>query len=161
MSNGTRSELGREALEAYWLPFTPNRLFKKNPRLISGAEGAYYQTMADRQLLDANSGRGGVGRRGRGLGLGHVWEGLCSLWWEGSIEVERRCRRSLSFALLLAVQVPVAAFYAERSRCPVLSLLCRCVYEAEPAVYVPCLCGFYAQCQRGQGTQFRIVLGIG
>lgn len=56
MSNGTRSELGREALEAYWLPFTPNRLFKKNPRLISGAEGAYYQTMDGRQLFDAMSG---------------------------------------------------------------------------------------------------------
>ncbi|TMH70299.1 MAG: aspartate aminotransferase family protein, partial [Betaproteobacteria bacterium] len=32
--------------EAYWMPFTHNRYFKKNPRsrILARAEGAYYTT---------------------------------------------------------------------------------------------------------------------
>ena len=26
----------------YWMPFTANRDFKKNPRIVSGAEGHHY-----------------------------------------------------------------------------------------------------------------------
>jgi beta-alanine--pyruvate transaminase len=48
--------LKRAELESYWLPFTPNKLFKDNPRLITGAEGAYYQTLDGRQLFDGLSG---------------------------------------------------------------------------------------------------------
>ena len=44
------------ALESYWMPFTANRDFKKNPRLIVGASGHYYQTEDGRQLYDAFSG---------------------------------------------------------------------------------------------------------
>lgn len=44
------------ALESYWMPFTANRDFKKNPRLIVGASGHYYQTADGRQLYDAFSG---------------------------------------------------------------------------------------------------------
>ena len=28
-------------LESYWLPFTPNRAFKKRPRLFSGAKDMF------------------------------------------------------------------------------------------------------------------------
>ena len=56
MIDTTGTELMREDLESYWLPFTPNKLFKENPRLISGAKGAYYQTMDGRQLFDGLSG---------------------------------------------------------------------------------------------------------
>ena len=31
-------------LEAYWLPFTPNRAFKKAPRLIARAKDMHYYT---------------------------------------------------------------------------------------------------------------------
>jgi beta-alanine--pyruvate transaminase len=43
-------------LEAFWLPFTPNRAFKKNPRLIAGAKDMHYFTPDGRKVLDASAG---------------------------------------------------------------------------------------------------------
>jgi beta-alanine--pyruvate transaminase len=43
-------------LEAYWMPFTGNRYFKQNPRLISRAEGMHCYTHDGQQLLDAVAG---------------------------------------------------------------------------------------------------------
>ncbi|PVM92508.1 aspartate aminotransferase family protein [Caulobacter radicis] len=43
-------------LDAYWMPFTPNRRFKANPRLLGGAKGMHYTTPEGRQILDATSG---------------------------------------------------------------------------------------------------------
>jgi len=50
------TQLDREALEAYWMPFTSNRQFKENPRLISGADGCHYITADGRRVLDGLSG---------------------------------------------------------------------------------------------------------
>jgi beta-alanine--pyruvate transaminase len=44
------------ALHSYWLPFTPNRAFKKRPRLFSAAQGMYYMTPDGRRVIDAASG---------------------------------------------------------------------------------------------------------
>ena len=44
------------ALESYWLPFTANRDFKTNPRIIVGASGHHYQTDDGRQVYDSFSG---------------------------------------------------------------------------------------------------------
>jgi beta-alanine--pyruvate transaminase len=43
-------------LEAFWMPFTANRQFKANPRMLARAEGLYYWTPEGRQVLDAASG---------------------------------------------------------------------------------------------------------
>jgi len=43
-------------LEAYWMPFTPNRAFKKAPRLITRAKGMYYYAADGRAVLDATAG---------------------------------------------------------------------------------------------------------
>jgi len=43
-------------LESIWLPFTPNRSFKRRPRLLSAAEGMYYRDAGGRRVLDAISG---------------------------------------------------------------------------------------------------------
>ena len=43
-------------LDAYWMPFTANRDFKKEPRIISGAEGHHYTTIDGRRLYDLFSG---------------------------------------------------------------------------------------------------------
>ncbi|MFZ4807544.1 MAG: aspartate aminotransferase family protein [Hyphomicrobiaceae bacterium] len=43
-------------LESYWLPFTPNRAFKKRPRLFSGAKDMHYITPDGRKVIDATSG---------------------------------------------------------------------------------------------------------
>ncbi len=43
-------------LEHYWMPFTANRDFKENPRLIVRAEGMYYTTHRGEKVLDASAG---------------------------------------------------------------------------------------------------------
>jgi beta-alanine--pyruvate transaminase len=53
---GRRAKLDRAALEAYWMPFTANRQFKDNPRLIERADGCYFITVDGRRVLDGLSG---------------------------------------------------------------------------------------------------------
>src|SRR5476649_2686838 len=43
-------------LEALWLPFTPNRAFKKAPRLISRSKDMHYYTPEGRAVLDGTAG---------------------------------------------------------------------------------------------------------
>lgn len=43
-------------LKSYWMPFTANRQFKRDPRFVVEAEGMYYTTHDGRQLLDGVSG---------------------------------------------------------------------------------------------------------
>ncbi len=43
-------------LEALWLPFTANRAFKKNPRIVTRAKDMHYVTSDGRALLDAAAG---------------------------------------------------------------------------------------------------------
>ncbi|MFL6577592.1 MAG: aspartate aminotransferase family protein, partial [Povalibacter sp.] len=42
--------------EALWMPFTANRQFKANPRLLERAEGMYYWTHDGRKILDGVAG---------------------------------------------------------------------------------------------------------
>jgi beta-alanine--pyruvate transaminase len=42
--------------DAYWMPFTANRDFKKNPRIITGASGHYYTAADGTRLYDTFSG---------------------------------------------------------------------------------------------------------
>ena len=48
--------LTRSELDAYWMPFTGNRDFKKNPRVIVGAEGCYFRDAHGRRIFDGLSG---------------------------------------------------------------------------------------------------------
>lgn len=43
-------------MAAFWMPFTPNRAFKEEPRFYKRAKGLYYETTDGRQILDAFSG---------------------------------------------------------------------------------------------------------
>src|SRR5580698_8219067 len=43
-------------LDAFWLPFTPNRAFKRAPRLITSAKGMNYFTSDGRAVLDGLAG---------------------------------------------------------------------------------------------------------
>jgi len=43
-------------LEALWMPFTANRQFKANPRLLARAEGMHYWTHDGRKILDGVAG---------------------------------------------------------------------------------------------------------
>ena len=48
--------LSRDALDAFWMPFTANRQFKAKPRLLSRASGMHYFTPDGRQILDGTAG---------------------------------------------------------------------------------------------------------
>jgi beta-alanine--pyruvate transaminase len=43
-------------LSAYWMPFTANRQFKADPRLLVSAKGMYYRTADGRDVLDGSAG---------------------------------------------------------------------------------------------------------
>jgi len=46
----------REQLEAYWMPYTGNRQFKDDPRMIVAAEGVHFTDDRGRRILDGLSG---------------------------------------------------------------------------------------------------------
>ncbi|RVU85804.1 aspartate aminotransferase family protein [Leucothrix sargassi] len=48
--------LSQEQLDSYWMPYTGNREFKKNPRIITSAEGKYYTDAEGRKIFDGLSG---------------------------------------------------------------------------------------------------------
>jgi beta-alanine--pyruvate transaminase len=48
--------LATNNLEAFWMPFSANRQFKKKPRLLVRAEGMHYWSHDGRQVLDGTSG---------------------------------------------------------------------------------------------------------
>lgn len=43
-------------LSAHWMPFTANKAFKKNPRLLESSSGMYWTTAQGNRLLDMTSG---------------------------------------------------------------------------------------------------------
>jgi beta-alanine--pyruvate transaminase len=43
-------------LDAFWMPFTANRAFRRRPRIVSRARGMYYETPDGRQILDGVAG---------------------------------------------------------------------------------------------------------
>jgi beta-alanine--pyruvate transaminase len=50
----SRAEVPND-LAAFWLPFTPNRAFKKRPRLISKSKDMHYYTPEGREILDGTA----------------------------------------------------------------------------------------------------------
>lgn len=48
--------LSQKQLDAHWMPFTGNRAFKKDPRIITSASGAYFTSADGRQIFDGLSG---------------------------------------------------------------------------------------------------------
>src|ERR1700730_14444687 len=57
MSRGSKTEtLAPNDLEAFWMPFTANRAFKKRPRLVVRAKDMHYFTPEGRPVLDAAAG---------------------------------------------------------------------------------------------------------
>jgi beta-alanine--pyruvate transaminase len=43
-------------LESFWVPFTPNRAFKKRPRFVTRAKGMNYYTPDGRAIMDGSAG---------------------------------------------------------------------------------------------------------
>ncbi len=45
-----------QQMDAFWMPFSANRQFKKHPRMLAGAAGMHYRTIDGREILDGVSG---------------------------------------------------------------------------------------------------------
>jgi beta-alanine--pyruvate transaminase len=62
-----RSKAKPISLDEYWMPFTPNREFKADPKLVVRAEGMYYWNDRGEKIIDAAAGlfccAAGHGRR--------------------------------------------------------------------------------------------------
>jgi beta-alanine--pyruvate transaminase len=56
MSEAPPVRLDPQWLDAHWMPFTGNRQFKAAPRMIVGAEGAYYIDSDGKRIFDGLSG---------------------------------------------------------------------------------------------------------
>ncbi len=48
--------LSTDALNSFWMPFTPNRAFKAKPKLLAAAKDMHYTTHDGRQILDGTAG---------------------------------------------------------------------------------------------------------
>ncbi len=84
---------------AFWMPYTANRQFKKSPRLLSRAEGMYYYTPDNRQILDGTA------------GLWCVNAGHCR---PKIVEAIQRQAKTMDFAPTFQMGHPIAFEFAER-----------------------------------------------
>lgn len=50
------NQVSPQAMDAFWMPFTANRDFKQNPRLIASAQGHHYISCDGRKIYDGFSG---------------------------------------------------------------------------------------------------------
>ena len=53
---GAKPRMDAQWLDAHWMPFSGNRNFKANPRMIVGANGCYYTDADGRRIFDGLSG---------------------------------------------------------------------------------------------------------
>ncbi|TKB46724.1 aspartate aminotransferase family protein [Thalassotalea mangrovi] len=67
--------LSQQQLDAHWMPFTGNRQFKKDPRLITAAQGRYYTDASGRKIFDGLS---GLWTCGAGHGRAEIADAIAS-----------------------------------------------------------------------------------
>jgi len=87
------------SLDAFWMPFTPNRAFKADPRMVVRAEGMHYYAPDGRAILDATA------------GLWCVAAGHCR---PTIVEAIRRVAGDLDYATNFNVGSPSAFEFANR-----------------------------------------------
>ena len=56
MPDGTPTQQSANTLEHFWMPFTANRQFKADPRILVSASGMHYTDNQGREILDGTSG---------------------------------------------------------------------------------------------------------
>ncbi|WP_444903323.1 aspartate aminotransferase family protein [Microbulbifer sp. CnH-101-E] len=54
--NDKLAGLSQTQLDAHWMPYTGNRQFKRDPRIITAADGCYFTSADGRQIFDGLSG---------------------------------------------------------------------------------------------------------
>jgi beta-alanine--pyruvate transaminase len=87
------------SLDAYWMPFTPNRAFKADPRFVVRAEGMFYYAPDGRQILD---------------GVAGLWAVNCGHSHPRIVEAIRRQAGELDYATNFNLGHPLAFEFASR-----------------------------------------------
>ncbi|NJR20104.1 MAG: aminotransferase class III-fold pyridoxal phosphate-dependent enzyme, partial [Hyphomonadaceae bacterium] len=86
-------------LDAFWMPFTPNRRFKANPRMLVSAKGMFYRSDDDREILDGTAGLWAVN-------AGHGRQEI--------VDAVTRQMSTLDYAPTFNMGHPIAFEFAER-----------------------------------------------
>jgi beta-alanine--pyruvate transaminase len=71
--NDNTAGITQAQLDAHWMAFTGNRQFKKDPRIITAAQGCYYTDANGRQIFDGLS---GLWTCGLGHGVAEISEAV-------------------------------------------------------------------------------------
>ena len=116
--------LSREDLEAHWMPFTPNREFKQNPRMIVRAEGCHYTTTDGRRVFDSLS---GLWCCGLGHGRTEISQAVARQIQELDYAPAFQFGHPLSFRL--ANLLKAVSYTHLRAHETVLDLVCRLLLE--------------------------------
>lgn len=131
-------------VEPYWMPFTPNRAFKRSPRLITGAEGCWYRTDDGRDVLDA---------------IGGLWCVNAGHAAPRVVEAIRKQAGELDYASSFKIGHPLAFELAERLAAWLPDPLHRVFYanSGSEAVETALKIAYAYQRTRGEGQRFRLV----
>jgi beta-alanine--pyruvate transaminase len=87
------------SLDAFWMPFTPNRRFKTAPRMLVSAKGMFYQSDDDREILDGTAG---------------LWTVNAGHGRQEIVEAVTRQMSTLDYAPTFNMGHPIAFAFAER-----------------------------------------------
>jgi beta-alanine--pyruvate transaminase len=87
------------SLDAFWMPFTPNKAFKAAPRMVVRAEGMHYYTADGRAVLDATAG---------------LWCVACGHGRPRIVEAIQRTAAELDYAVSFNLGHPLAFEFANR-----------------------------------------------
>lgn len=68
-------------LDAHWMPFTANKTFKQQPKMLASAKGMYWQSKEQRNILDMTAGLWCVN-------LGHGREEVARAMYEASCKLD-------------------------------------------------------------------------
>jgi beta-alanine--pyruvate transaminase len=136
--------LPRNDLSAFWMPFTDNRGFKRDPRMFAGAKDMHYVTPDGREVLDATS------------GLWCVNAGHCR---EPIVEAIRRQAGELDYAPSFQLGHPLAFELAERLQRILPAGLDRIFFANSGSEAVDSALKIALAYQRaiGQGTRTRLI----
>ena len=94
------------SLDAFWMPFTNNRAFKENPRLLARAKDMHYFTPDGRQILDGTSGLWCVN-------AGHTREKIVQAIARQAAELDFAPTFQLGHPIVFEMAARVAAIFPE------------------------------------------------
>ncbi len=131
-------------LDAFWMPFTANRRFKREPRLLARAEGMHYYDQGGRPILDATAGLWCVN-------AGHARPKI--------IEAVRRQIGELDYAPSFNLSHPIAFEFASRVAELTPKGMDRIFFanSGSEAVDSALKIALAYQRSRGQGTRTRLI----